>query len=86
MKLNKWNYQLRSYEDYEVPDDWYLPLLSDDMEEKINCAKCGAFIKFGDSYTSSEIHTAMGFGYYVCEKCHEEEWKHRILFERGLEK
>ena len=28
---------------------------------------------YGDTYTSLEIHTAMGFGYGVCEDCYEFE-------------
>ncbi len=28
-------------------------------------------------YEDLEIHTAMGFGYGVCEDCYEFEWKRR---------
>ena len=40
-------------------------------------AQCGKELKYGDTYTSLEIHTAMGFGYGVCEDCYEFEWKRR---------
>lgn len=47
------------------------------MSNKVNCAQCGREIKFGDSYTSKEIHTFSGFGYSVCEECYDKEWERR---------
>lgn len=77
MILNKWNYKTHEYNNYVVPDDWNVKTYSRDMNEKINCAQCGRKIKIGDSYTSLEIHTNIGFGYGVCEKCYEKEWKRK---------
>ena len=73
--LKKWNYQKHDYEPYEVPDDWKFVLWTDDMEKKTTCPHCGQDFPFGETYTSKEIHTEMGFGYFVCEKCYEEEWR-----------
>lgn len=73
--LKKWNYQKRDYEPYEVPDDWKFVLWTDDMEKKTTCPHCGKDFPFGETYTSKEIHTEMGLGYFVCEKCYEEEWR-----------
>lgn len=73
MILRKWNYKTHKYEPYEISDNWNCKTYSIDMEEVINCPHCGRKLKFGDSYTSLEIHTDMGFGYGVCEKCYQDE-------------
>ena len=73
MKARKWNPKTREYHDYELPDG--ACLYSDDMDKEIACAKCGQKMTFGDGYTSRQIHTEYGFGYAVCEKCYEKEWK-----------
>lgn len=75
--LRKWNYEKHDYELYEVPDDWKLILYTDDMDELTTCPHCGKQLPFGYTYTSMEIHTVGGFGYYVCECCYREEWKRR---------
>ena len=77
MVLQKWNYKKHDYEDYKVPDEWNVKTYGNGMEEIINCAQCGKKLKFGDSYISLEVHTEMGFGYSVCEKCYEKEWIRR---------
>ena len=78
MKLNKWNYKTHKYEPYIVSDEWKCKLRCNDLEEKINCPHCGKEIKFGDSYTSLEIHNHIGFGFAVCEKCHNNEILRRM--------
>lgn len=75
MVVGKWNYETHDYEPYVIPDDWYSPLYSDDMDEIVNCSSCGRKITFGECYTSREIQNGIGFGYPVCEKCYEEEWE-----------
>lgn len=77
MLLNKWNYQTHSYDPMQIPNDWNCKTYSDDMDEIINCPHCGKQIKFGDGYTSLEIHTHIGFGYIVCEECYNKEWERR---------
>lgn len=72
----KWNYKNHNYDDYELPGN--CKLYSNDMEEVVNCAQCGKEITFGESYTSFEIHNHIGFGYAVCEKCYQQEWKRKI--------
>ena len=69
MILQKWDYKEHNYKDYRVPDEWNVKTYGNGMEEIINCAQCGKKLKFGDSYTSLEVHTKIGFGYSVCEKC-----------------
>ena len=74
MILNKWNYKKHIYESYEIPNNWNCKLYSEDMNEIVNCPHCGKKLKYGDTYTSLEIHNNMGFGFGVCEKCYKKEW------------
>ena len=77
-QLRKWNCKKRIYEDYIIPADWKVKLMSDDMEEIINCPHCGREVAYGETYTSLEIHTPnCGFGYPVCRECYDKEWERR---------
>ena len=78
MTLRKWNYDKHKYEPYNVPDEWVCKTFSDDMTEIINCCQCGKEIIFGKSYVSQEVHAPMGFGYMVCENCHDVEMRIRF--------
>ena len=71
--LNRWNYDKRIYEPYEVPDNWNVKSFAVDMDEIVNCPHCGQKVTFGNCYTSREIHTPSGFGYAVCENCYNTE-------------
>lgn len=75
MKAKKWNPKTKEYHDYELPKNASVGFLSNNMDKKIACARCGKKMLFGDGYTSRQIHTEYGFGYAVCEKCYEKEWK-----------
>lgn len=57
---------------------------SEDMDEIVNCAKCLKEIKIGDSYTSKEIHTDLGFGFAVCEDCYEKELERKRKHEDSI--
>ena len=83
-KIRKWNDELRSYEEVEIPDDWKIPMFSNDMDEQINCVNCGSLMAYGDGYTSMRYHNNAGFGYYECEKCYYEYYPKRI--QRAMEK
>lgn len=77
MKIaKKWNYSKHDYEPYNLPDG-ASAYPYDDMDYEISCACCGKRVKFGDTYTSFEIHTDIGMGYWVCESCHEIEYDRR---------
>lgn len=39
----------------------------------VSCAQCGRIFRFGEMYTSREVHTAYGFGYAVCAECYDGE-------------
>lgn len=80
MLLNKWNYQTHKYDKVEIPDCYNCKTYSNNMKELVHCPHCGDEIEIGDSYTSLEYHTEMGFGYAVCEACYELEWKRRKQF------
>lgn len=73
MKAQKWNFKTRKYYDYELPEG--ACLYGENMDQDIACAQCGRKMKFGDGYTSRQIHTKYGFGYKVCKKCYEKERK-----------
>ena len=69
----KWDFKTRKYYDYDLPEG--ACLYSDDMDKIVACAQCGRKITFGNGYTSRQIHARYGFGYAVCEKCYEKEWR-----------
>lgn len=73
--MKKWNPKKRAYEPYVVPSDWHTPVYTSNMDEPVNCASCGRTMRFGDGYTSRQIHTKNGMGYSVCLKCYERERK-----------
>lgn len=73
----KWNYNKHQYEPYVIPDYYYLSTYENDMNKIVNCCQCLKEMKFGEGYTSMEVHTPVGFGYCVCEECYREEWKRR---------
>lgn len=77
-ELKRWNNSEAKYEPYFVPDEWDVRTLASDMDEVIQCVQCGTEIKAGMAYTSQEVHTAVGFGYMVCPKCHEMEMNRRV--------
>lgn len=73
MIIRRWNNKKHNYETYEVPENWNIKIYSNNMQEKVNCASCGKAINVGDSHSSLEIHTDIGIGYMVCEKCYNKE-------------
>lgn len=77
MKLKKWNYRIKDYVDYEIPNDWNLLVYSNSMDTKCNCASCGKIIRVGNSYTSQEIHTKHGWGYLICQLCMTKEMERK---------
>lgn len=83
MKANKWDYNKHAYDLVEIPDD--CATYADDMDQTVTCPQCGKKIKFGDGYTSHEIHTAHGMGFAVCEDCYCKETKRMLEAERTLE-
>ena len=78
MKLRKWNYGKLTYEDYEVPDEWKVSVFELDMETLVDCCQCGKEIKIGETYTSQEVHTKMGWGFRVCPECYRSEMERRF--------
>ena len=84
--IQKWDYPSHSY--FSIPITSREPLniktYSEDMNEIVNCAQCLKEIKIGDSYTSKEIHTDLGFGFAVCEDCYEKEWERKRKYEDSI--
>lgn len=72
MKLaEKKNRELDVYEICYIPDGAVLS--QSNMDELVVCAQCGRPLRYGDSYCSMEIFSGGGFGYAVCDSCHQEE-------------
>ena len=84
-EYKKWNGGLHRYEPYYVDDDKRLCLYSEDMDLEIDCCQCLKPIKYGETYTSKEVHNGVGFGYAVCPKCYEEEWERRRVWKNQKE-
>lgn len=63
------------YVPYELPVG--ASLYETDMDKEISCCKCGRKVKYGDTYTSREIHTDLGIGYAECEDCYFEDKTHK---------
>lgn len=76
MILRKWDYETHEYQHYKIPNDWKVTTYST-MDDIIHCAQCGKRIKFGDGFSSLEIHTWLGLGYTVCPDCHKAEMDRR---------
>lgn len=72
MKAGKWNYKTKKYDEYTLPEG--ATTFASDLDAVVNCASCGKQMKYGDGYTSMEIHTpSSGFGYIVCSDCYDRE-------------
>lgn len=76
--LRKWDYAEKDYKPFISPAKTLI-LVSDDMDDIVDCANCGQQVKYGDTYTSKTIHKSFGIGFPVCEKCYEEEIREREL-------
>lgn len=76
--MQKWNPRTRKYEPYTIPPEWHTPIYCEDMDEVINCARCGTKMPYGDGFTSRHIHTDHGMGYCVCEDCYKKEWSEEV--------
>lgn len=75
--IRKWDYETHSYHGYGVPKEWKIATYCADMSQHINCAGCGKLLPYGETFTSLELHTSMGFGYGVCNECYDKEWERR---------
>ena len=70
-KAMRWNG--KEYEEYELPVG--ASIFETDLNKEISCCKCGRTIKYGESYTSREIHNGVGFGYAECGDCYFKKGK-----------
>lgn len=80
MIYRKWNYKTHSYDDYNIKKR--LVLLTDDMDELVPCCQCLKMVKYGETYTSLEVHNRSGLGYPVCSKCYAKERERRDKYEK----
>ena len=75
--MERFDYVTRTYKPHIIPAHWHCPIISDNMDEGINCTSCGEKLTYGESYTSIEIHNQIGLGYPVCRKCYDVENQRR---------
>lgn len=67
----RWVPARSEYRDWHVPDG--ASVSAADFSTAVECAECGCWLAFGESYTSRLIHNDLGFGYAVCPRCYEAE-------------
>lgn len=70
-EAQRWNFRTKKYEVYKLPQ--YASIHETDLTMIVACASCGARLLYGQCLTSRRIHTAVGFGYAVCEECYTDE-------------
>lgn len=80
MKAKRWNYETRTYDDYELPEGAHImPDLRSGY--KVICASCGRVSPVETTYSSREIHNSKGLSYPVCTDCYDVECaKHQIYY------
>ncbi len=71
MKAYKWDFEKCRYDEVDIPDT--CSNYKDNFSEEVTCPNCGRQVRYGDTYTSRRWHDRVGFGYGVCERCHELE-------------
>lgn len=71
--IRRWNYETHSYDPFTTNPEWKLIIYTDDMELLVNCPSCGKVMRFGDGFTSKELHNHMGIGWSVCDDCYQGE-------------
>lgn len=69
----RWVPARSEYRDWHVPDG--ASVSAADFSTAVECAECGCWLAFGESYTSRLIHNELGFGYAVCPRCYEDEFR-----------
>lgn len=67
----KWDPVKQDYKPYKLPQ--LASSFENHLDTYVQCAECGKLIQYGEGYTSRLVHTAMGMGYAVCEKCYVDE-------------
>lgn len=82
--LKRWNYSENKYMPYMVPDDWNVGFYEEDLDKKCNCACCGKLDKYGNMFSSMEIHNDVGYGYMVCRNCSDAELQRRSDYAKGV--
>lgn len=75
MTVVRYDRKTKKETEYKLPEG--SEMYVEDLDSTICCASCGKKVVAGDTFTSMEIMNGMGFGYLVCEKCYEQEYKRR---------
>ncbi len=80
MKARRWDFARREYDEVEIADT--CSTYKDDFESEVTCPGCGRALPFGHTFTSFMYHDRVGFGYGVCEACHDREFLDRLCASR----
>lgn len=90
MKVYKYCYTLRMHRPHKIPDEWHCPTyqnhfstMLEKFDERINCASCGAEVRFGSSFDSYELVNENSERLNVCRECHNKEIKRRKKHDNG---
>lgn len=73
MKAQKRNPRTKEYYPYEPGRP--MALYTEELELEILCAGCAKKVKYGETYTSKEIHTEHWLWFPVCRACYDGELK-----------
>ena len=74
--VDKWDYELQKYVEYDLPKG--ACLFQNALDNNVVCAECGKELAYGDCYTSRTIQDSMGFGYGICVDCYDKEFELEI--------
>lgn len=74
-KCLKWDYDKQDYYLASISENCILH--SNNKHDKTQCANCNKWLEIGDSFTSHQYQTGLGFGYPICEECYKKEWEKR---------
>lgn len=74
------NYKTRKYEPCHVPDN---AVIMAGLNDVVQCANCGRPVRFGNTFSSSDICNDVGIDYAVCLDCYRSEKLMRYWMEQA---
>ena len=78
MIVGKWNEEIKDYEPYVIPDNWYVSTINTKFgwHDTVNCASCGRELEYGNCFPSRYLCLSprLDLSLGVCSSCHDKEW------------
>lgn len=84
--LRRYDWKASAYAPYLVPASWRVEKYLQSYEEPVNCAGCGKQLKWGETFTSAEIHDMAGLGYGICGECYDSELARKRAASKGAKR